>query len=266
MLYLIGIGLGNEKDISIKGLEAIKKCKKIYLEYYTSVIDADIADLEKLYGKKVIIADREMVESKAEETILKDAEKEDTAFLVIGDIFGATTHTDLILRAKKKGIKVNYIFNASIFNAIGVTGLELYKFGKTTSMVFFDDKWKPATAYDAVAANLKNGLHTLVLLDIKVKEPNKGDLLKGKNKPMPPRFMTVNECLKQFLELEEIKKEKIFSLNTKLVGCARIGKDDYAIKFGTIKELLNFDFGKPLHCVIVPGKLHFMEEEFLQSY
>lgn len=266
MLYLIGLGLGNEKDITVNALEAVRKCDKLYLESYTSVLGCSLAEMEKLYGKKIIIADRNLVESKADETIIADAANKDVAFLVIGDIFGATTHADLVLRAKKKGIKIKYFFNASIMNAIGITGLELYKFGKTTSMPFFDDKWKPSTAFDIVEQNMESGLHTLVLLDIKVAEPSKKDLLKGKNKPLPPRFMTVNECLKQFMEIEAEKKKKIFSESTKVVGCARIGQDDFIVKYGSIKELLSFDFGNPLHCVIIPGKLHFMEEEMLNSF
>ena len=38
MLYFVGLGLGDEKDITVKGLEIVKKCDKIYLENYTSVL------------------------------------------------------------------------------------------------------------------------------------------------------------------------------------------------------------------------------------
>jgi len=38
MLFLIGIGLGDEKDITIKGWETIQKCEIIYLENYTSIL------------------------------------------------------------------------------------------------------------------------------------------------------------------------------------------------------------------------------------
>ena len=38
MFYLIGLGLGDEKDITIKGYEAIQRCTKVYLESYTSVL------------------------------------------------------------------------------------------------------------------------------------------------------------------------------------------------------------------------------------
>lgn len=38
MLYIVGLGLGNEKDITLRGLEAVKKCDKIYMEAYTSLL------------------------------------------------------------------------------------------------------------------------------------------------------------------------------------------------------------------------------------
>ena len=97
---LIGIGLRDEKDISLNGLETVKKSDVVYLENYTSKLDCSVKDLEKLYGKKIILADRELVEQKAEEAILKNAQTKNVAFLVIGDVFGATTHVDLMLRAK----------------------------------------------------------------------------------------------------------------------------------------------------------------------
>ncbi|MCB9358972.1 diphthine synthase [Candidatus Woesearchaeota archaeon] len=243
MLYLIGLGLGDEKDITIKGLETVKRCDRVYLEAYTSMLRCSVSDLEKQFGKKIILADRELVEKRAEDTILADAKVMDVAFFVVGDVFGATTHVDLVLRAKKAGIPVMFIHNASIINAIGSTGLELYKFGKTTSMVFFEDNWKPTTPFDVIRMNQKNGLHTLVLLDIKADEE---------------RYMSVNVCLRQLLELGMKEEEKV-------VGCARIGQEDQLIKFGTISELIDDDFGEPLHCVVVPGELHFMEEDFLNS-
>jgi len=163
-LYMIGVGLNDAKDITVKGLEAVKKCDVVYLESYTSILQCSIKDLEKLYGKKIIAADRNLVEKKAESTILKDAKTKDVAFLVIGDVFGATTHTDLKLRAIDAGIKVNVIHNASILSAVGITGLELYKFGKTTSIPF--DNKDIETPYDVLEGNKKLGLHTLFLLDL----------------------------------------------------------------------------------------------------
>ena len=96
-LYFIGLGLNNEKDITVKGLEIIKKCDIIYLETYTSILQCNIKDLEKSYKKKIIPANRDLIEKKAEETILKDSKDKEVVFLVIGDPMCATTHTDLLL-------------------------------------------------------------------------------------------------------------------------------------------------------------------------
>lgn len=38
MLYLIGLGLGDAKDITVKGLELVKNAKEVYLEAYTSIL------------------------------------------------------------------------------------------------------------------------------------------------------------------------------------------------------------------------------------
>ncbi len=51
MLYLIGLGLGNERDVTLRGLDAIKRCSKVYLEAYTSVLGVDVRAMEALYEK-----------------------------------------------------------------------------------------------------------------------------------------------------------------------------------------------------------------------
>jgi len=244
-LYLIGIGLSDEKDISVKGLEMVKKCDKVYLENYTSVLSCD---LEKFYGKKIVLADREMVE-KGGEKIVKEALKKEVAFLVIGDVFGATTHIELFRLAKKKGILVKVVNGASILGAVGITGLQLYKFGKVTSMPFYEEFVELETPYNVLKENLKMGLHTLFLLDLD---------------PGVERFMTVNDALEILEKIEKRKKMKVINKEMLVVGCARLGGDDFLVKKGTLEELKGFDFGKPPHCLIIPGKLHFMEEEVLE--
>src|SRR3989338_3598255 len=132
-LHIIGLGLGNEKDITLKGLESVKKCDLIYLENYTSILNCTINDLESLYGKKIMPANRELVEAEDNE-IIRNAKEKNIALLVVGDPFSATTHIDLFLRAKKENIDIKIVNNASILTAVGITGLQLYKFGKTTSI------------------------------------------------------------------------------------------------------------------------------------
>jgi diphthine synthase len=186
VLYLIGLGLCDEKDVSLRGLEAIKRCERVYLEAYTSVLLCDVSRLEELYGRPVIVADREMVENEADD-ILEGAKEADIAFLVVGDPFGATTHSDLQLRAAAAGVPVRVIHNASVMNAIGACGLQLYRFGEAVSIVFFTESWRPDSFYDRIAANQAAGLHTLCLLDIKVKEPDLAALARGRTIYEPPR-------------------------------------------------------------------------------
>ncbi len=245
-LYLIGIGLNDEKDISVKGLEIVKRCDYVYLETYSSMLAVTVADLEKYYGKKVIAAGREVVEQSDE--IVDKAASAEVALLVIGDPLAATTHIDIMLRARRRGIKFVAINNASILTSVGITGLQIYKFGKTSSIPFPETNFQPVTAYEAVKQNRILGLHTLLILDLR---PNEN------------KYMTVNEGLKILLGIEAKRKEKIFSEATLCVGCARIGRNDFFIKAGSAKDLLSVDFGKPPHCLIVPGELHFVEEEAL---
>ncbi len=250
-LCMIGLGLSDEKDLSVKALEAIKGCDIIYLESYTSRLNVPVSKLEKLYGKKIILADREIVESQAEKTILADAKTKNVAFLVVGDIFSATTHTDIWMRAKELGIKITLIHGAGIFSGISETGLQLYKFGKTTSIPFPTEKWKPETPYDILKENRARDAHTLLLLDLSPKED---------------RFMTVNDAIKYLLEIEAKRKEKFFTDDTFCIGCARLGSDSPTIISGTAKQLVREDFGAPLHCLIVPGKLHFAEEKAISLW
>ncbi len=249
-LHIIGIGLWNEKDITFKGFEKVKKADMVYVENYTSKLNCSKEQLEKCYSKKIIPANRAMVE-KDDNEILKHAKTKEVAFLVIGDPFSATTHVDLFLRAKKEGIKITITNNASILTAVGITGLQLYKFGKTTSIPYPEENFHSETAYDVIKMNQKNGLHTLVLLDIKQEQE---------------KYMTVKEGIEILWNIEEKRNEKVFTKKAFCVGCARLGSDNAVIKTGIAQDVAKHDFGAPLHCLIVPGTLHFIEEEALKMW
>jgi diphthine synthase len=242
-LYFIGLGLGGEKDITVRGLEAIKKADKIYLEEYTSLMSgASKGDLEKFYGKKIISADRELVESGAEKTLLKEAKKGDVAFLVIGDPFSATTHVELKIQADSVGVKTEVISNTSIINAVGIVGLDLYKYGRTTTIPFDNKDIK--SPYEVVKNNLKNKMHTLVLLDLR---------------PSENRFMRFNEGI-EYLLRGGMRREQL------CVGCCQIGSKEPIIKVGKARELLKRKYNKFPQCLIVVSKMHFKEEEALNLH
>jgi diphthine synthase len=209
-----------------------------------------------------------MVESNSDE-ILRDAQNVDVAFLVVGDPFGATTHTDLVLRARELAIPVQSVPNASIMSAIGATGLQLYNFGQTVSMVFFLDNWRPASFYDRIRENRQIGLHTLILLDIKVKEQSLENMARGRKIYEPPRYMSVGTCAKQMLEIEEEKGEGVYGPESLAIGAARVGGKTEKFVAGTLKELCDADdlLGPPLHSLVLLGtRTHELEHEFARDF
>jgi len=268
VLHLIGLGLGDERDIMVKGLELVRKADIVYLEHYTSILGVDIDQLRSFYDKEILLAERDLVEQEAEEALLVPAKTKDVCLLVVGDPFGATTHTDLVLRARELGVTVDVVHNASIMNAIGIVGLELYKYGRTTSIPFWEPGFEPMTPYDAIRENKERGLHTLCLLDIKVKELPKEELLQQKGGGEEtiiavPRFMSIQVALRQLLKMEEMRKEGVILPGTLVVGVARLGQPDQKVVAGTVEELKDINFGEPLHSIIVPGTLQIVEEEAL---
>jgi len=287
MLYFIGLGLGDVKDITVKGLEIVRKCERVYLEAYTSVLTyGGKAALEEFYGRSDLIeADRDLVESGAD-AILLNADSVDVAFLVVGDPFGATTHTDLLLRAKERGIPTKSIHNASIMNAIGCCGLQLYNFGETVSIPFWTDEpsWKPESFYDKIVKNLKNEQHTLCLLDIKVKERTVENMMRGKNIFEPPRFMSTQQAAKQLMEIVKNRKtsehknhngetsedvnniQNLLDENSICIAVARIGSEDQKLVASSLQNLKDIDMGPPLHSLIIPSSLHHIEKDFIDTY
>ncbi len=249
MLTMIGLGLSDEKDITVRGLEAVKKADRVFLEAYTSLLQCSREDLARFYGKQVEVLGRAGVEQQAD-GILDAAEKGDAAFLVIGDVFSATTHTDLFLRAKERGVDVRIVHNASVMNAVGQVGLDLYKYGRTTTFVYPQGDWAPDSFLDVIGENKKRGLHTLCLLDIKAEQG---------------RFMTVSEAAEMLLERSQGKKLDVDG-KTMAVGVARLGSKTQRIVYASLEELSKADFGKPPHTLIIPGKLHVIEEEMLAQW
>lgn len=242
VLYIIGLGLWDKEDITVKGLNALKQCDKVYLEDYTSKLGVSVQELEEFYGKEIILADRKTAEQDAEMTIIDDAEKGNCAFLVVGDSLSATTHLSIIQAAKERGIKVVIVNNASILNSIAILGLELYKYGRTVSIPFNNKNVdSPVKFYNQ---NRGIGLHTLFLLDLNPKE--------GK-------FMQVKEAAK-YLIGKGVRED------TKAIGCAGIGSENPEIRYKTLKQLASEEFTIVPQCLVIPGELHFVEEEFIERF
>lgn len=249
LLYFIGLGLYDEKDVSLKGAEILKNVDSIYAEFYTAnLFGSSIESLEALLGVKIDVLTREEVE---EENIpLIEAKNKDVAFISAGDPLIATTHSDMMIQAKKMNIDTRIVHSASILSAApGLAGLQAYKFGKVTTIPFTEANYFPRSPYVTIKTNLENGMHTLVLLDIQAH-------LK--------RYMTANQGLEYLLKVgAEQCDDNIIHNDTLAIVVARAGALNPVVRADIIRNLINEDFGGPLHSIIIPSQLHFIEAEAL---
>jgi diphthine synthase len=237
MLYLIGLGL-NERGISKEALEIIPRCKKVYLEGYTVDFPYTEQALVDEIGKKVIPADRMKVEDLS---IIDEAKKMDIALLIYGSPLAATTHITLIQEAIASGVKYKVVQGTSIFDAIAETGLQMYKFGKTTSMPYWKKSYEPESFMDVVNENQSIKAHSLILIDIN---------------------MNIDKAIDQ---LEKAAKDKNVKLD-KLIVCQCMGTKRQKILYRGMEEIREFSGVQKPYCIIIPGELHFAEKEFLKIY
>jgi len=251
LLAFVGLGLHDEDGVSIAGLRAVQDADVVYAETYTSALSPGSLDrLSASIGKEIVLLDRAEVESG--ERILSDCEKKSVVLLVAGDPMTATTHVDLRLRAAKRSIRTIVLHGSSALTAVpGILGLQHYKFGRTTTLPFPQEGFSPTSPYEVIYENLSRDLHTLVLLDIDAENA---------------RYMTANEGLHLLADMERRVGRGVITEDRLLCVVARAGSPDVIARAGRIDDLLSLDFGPPLHTLVVPGKLHFMEVESLAVF
>jgi diphthine synthase len=236
-LYLIGLGL-NERSITKEGMDAIQKCKRVYLEGYTVDFPYTKHQLEEIIDKKLILADREKVENLS---LVDEAQKLNVALLVYGSPLTATTHITLIDECKASKIKYKICYNASIFDAVAETGLSLYKFGKVTSMPAWKKSFEPTSFMKIAQQNMSQEAHSLILIDIGLK---------------------FEDALKQ---LKKAASEYNIPLK-RICVCQRMGTKDRKILYRDLDELETYEGVKSPYCIILPSKMHFVEKEVLESF
>ena len=251
MLIFIGLGLYDERGLSLTGLDEVKVADLVFAEFYTSLMPGlSVSRLEGLIGRKVRVLSRRDLEDHAESVLLEPAKSLRVCLLVPGDPMIATTHVDLRLRAEAMRIATRVVHAASIETAApAAVGLQSYKFGRSVTVPFVDGGCLPGSVYDYCKANRSLGLHTLLLLDARAEEG---------------RYMSVSEALKILSRLEEERGENVFPDDRLMVGMARLGGPDAVVKADRLDRLKSFNFGGPPHTLIAPGRLHFMEVEALK--
>jgi len=179
--------------------------------------------------------------------ILDEAKKQDIVILIQGSAIVQTTHLALIEDARKHGIKTKIIHNASIISAIGETGLHAQKFGQYVTIPFPErTRGKiPESVFKIIRENQKRGLHTLCLLDLDM-ENN--------------RFMFVNDAL------DVLIKGKVVSGSSRIVVFAKVGSKNPLISYEKVNNLIKKNIRDIPAILIMPGRLHYIEEEFLNLY
>ncbi len=242
MLLLIGMGLWDERDISCKGLELARRSDLVFVEFYTSkLMGSNLDRISEFLGKEVVELERSDLEENCHK-IIEMAKGKDVAILVPGDPMIATTHSSLVLEAKRKGVEVRVIHSASIINAVcGLTGLHNYRFGKSATVSYPHGDSIPKTPVDVIRMNRSIDAHTLLFLDLH------------------PKPMSIGEAIGILEKVDESVLE-LFG-----VGIARAGSEDPFVRCDRLRVLKNVDFGEPLHVLVVLARtLHFMEYECLK--
>ena len=250
-LALVGLGLYDDQGITLRGLHELESADFAFAESYTSSLaPGSIERLAELTGKEISILGRKEVEDGTR--ILDQANRSRVVLLVPGDPMTATTHTDIRLRASRLGIETAIVNGVSALTAIpGLLGLQHYKFGRTTTIPFPAEGYAPTSPYEVVRDNLLRGLHTLVLLDIDAENS---------------AYMTANQGFRVLMDMEKRVGGRAISEESLACVVARAGHPDYLARAGPVSDLERSDFGPPLHTIVIPGKLHFMEEEALRVF
>jgi diphthine synthase len=241
----IGLGLNDERGLTIEGLEEARTASSVFAEFYTNIMPGlDRKKLELLLGKRVVVLSRVQLEDEGGKRIVEAAERERVAFLVPGDPMIATTHISIRLELVKKGIPSRIIHGPSITSAVcGATGLQSYKFGKSVTLP--QEPGVPGSLLDTVRDNKTRGLHTLILLDVR---------------PELSKQLTVKDAAARLVVVDPAFE------NWMGIGVARIGSEDQFVLSAKLGKLQNQNFGKIPHCLVIPGRLHFMEVESLKAF
>lgn len=248
MLYIIGTGLNGPRSITVEALEVVRGCSLVYLDTYTSFQSGfSIQDFEKTYEKEIRPAERSFLE--ADMPILDAASEMNVALLVVGDPLMATTHNMLRKIAKERGIETKIYGNSSIVNSFpSRAGLSPYRMAPPVSIPFPSERFTPVSPYRKIMKNMEDGLHTLLLLDLK----------DGKTMPPADLYSTLFEMRKR-LEDSCIEDDSL------IIAGSCIGSDREWIAVTRMKHLVTMEERSPMS-FIIPANLTEDEDRFVKTF
>lgn len=251
MLWFVGTGINGHLGLSLAAIDVLKKCDVVYVERFTSLLGQDeLAGIDAIVGKKTVPVQRWFVEDGR--NILEAAREKHVALITYGDPLIATTHSELRTRAAKNSIETRVLHAASgIASIMGECGLHMYKFGRTVTMM--SEPKSAISVYNTVFDNLLALCHTLILTEYSYDEEKSSF------------FLDACTAINMLLEAERDHRNHAISDNTFVVVASRIGAADQRIVSGKIKSLKGIGFGQGPHSIIIPGPLHFTEEDALEA-
>jgi diphthine synthase len=224
VLHFVGLGL-NPEGISLEGLQELESADSAFVEFYTNV-EMNLSGLEDRTGTEITELSREQVER--EMRPVEAAEDEEAVFLVPGDPFAATTHQELRQEAESRGLDVTVSHSGSVLTAVGETGLDLYRFGRTVTL---PSHGCPPSIVEMIRENDSVGLHTLVLLDPGLAASEAAEMLES-----------------------EVGDRRC-------VACSRLGRPGSHTETGMLSDVCADGAGP--HCLVLTGDATEKEEEYI---
>src|SRR5881396_2873921 len=210
-LVFIGLGLDDERGITLRGLDEARAADMVFAEFYTSALQgASIEAVGKLIDRQI-----------------------------------------RRLRAEAAKIRTRIVHGVSILTAAsGALGLQAYKFGRTTTVPFPSPGFAPTSPLEPILENRRTGLHTLVLLDLRE----------------DGSFLAPRDAIASLLRMASAIGTSEFGPQTLACALSQVGSPQVRAFAGPIADLAGRDLGPPLHCLVIPGALHFLEKEALVAF
>ena len=254
-LKLIGIGPGDLGLMTVDAIEAAAGSDHRFLEGYTATLPPEQEDLlESRIGPwtRLMRPDIEMPEE-----LLRLARSSVVALLVVGDPMQATTHVDLLLRAKDAGLNTEMIPGISATTlAVTLSGLQSYPFGRQVTLPFPYGNYLPVSPLKYILDNKSRNLHTLVLLDL---EPTGLGVAS-------PVHMSPAEAGGVLLEMVEKYGEDESEIGVvegvsdwPVIVLSDLGTRESRVCSTNIRGISNVKGGR-IHCLILPSSMDDLEQ------
>jgi len=240
------------KQITLEALEALKGSDIIYLDSYTNLsTDINTETLSQTIGKQVIQASRSMLEFPGVKKVITEARSKNISIAVVGDPLVATTHSIILEEASKRKIPFKVIHGVSgVYTSMLESLLQVYKFGRIVTLVYPLKDIYPYSTLSYLYANMCLGLHTLLLLDLKLDED---------------KLMKAHEAASILMEMEERKWGKTLLDKVLAIVLEASGTPRQKTTIELLEDVGSEKFHTIPQSIIIPGKLHFEEEELLQK-